>query len=186
MKCIVTGYTSGIGKAIYEHFQSKGWEVKGMSRSNGYNIVTDQQRIVEDTIDCDIFVNCAYDGTGQLDLLNLLHEKVKNMIVIGSVGADWAKIWKEYGENKYDLQERCKEIALEDNSNFANIFYLKLAFCENASWPIFVDPKYKASFTEITKIIDMWLEVPKIFSVEFTLKKTPSIMNHAKKMNPHD
>lgn len=186
MKCIVTGHTSGIGKAIYQHFISKQYTVIGMSRSNGYDIINDQDKIVEESVDCDIFVNCAYSGTGQLDLLNRLHDKVKNMIVLGSVGADWANIWKDYGAKKFDLQERCKEIALEDNPNFANIFYLKLAFCENSNWPIFVDEKYKATFEEITKIIDMWLLVPKIFSVEFTLKKTPEIMDYARKMNPHD
>jgi hypothetical protein len=186
MQCVVTGHTSGIGKSIYEHFLSKGWSVSGMSRSNGYNIIDNQDKIVEESIGCDIFVNCAYDRTGQLDLLNRLHGQVKNMIIIGSVAADWANIWKDYGSNKFDLQERCKEIALEDNEDFANIFYLKLAFCENAAWPIFVDPAYTASFDEILKIIDMWLEVPKIFSVEFTLKKTPEIMNYARKMNPHN
>jgi hypothetical protein len=186
MRCVVTGHTGGIGKAIYDHFISKGWDVKGMSRSNGYNIVDDQERVIEESVGCDIFVNCAYQDRAQLDLLNALHDKVNNMIVLGSVGADWAKIWKDYGSNKYDLQERCKEIALEDNPTFANIFYLKLAFCENANWPIFVDSKYKATFEEILKIIDIWLEIPKIFAVEFTLKKTSEIMDYARKMNPHD
>lgn len=186
MKCIVTGHTSGVGKALYEHFQSKGWEVIGMSRSNGYDIVANQQRVIDDATGCDIFVNCAYSGTAQLDLLNALHDKVKNMIVVGSVAADWAKIWKDYGSMKYHLQNRCKELALEDNPAFANIFYLKLAFCENASWPAFLDNKYKATFVEITKVVDMWLEVPKIFSVEFTLKKTEEVMDYARKMNPHD
>lgn len=186
MKCVVTGHTSGIGRAIYNHFLSKGWQVKGMSRSTGYHIIEDREKIISESAGVDIFVNCAYDGTGQLDLLNSLHSKVKNMIVVGSVGADWANIWKDYGLNKFNLQERCKEIALEDDDSNANIFYLKLAFCENSNWPIFIDEKYKSSFAEILKIIDTWLEVPKIFSVEFTLKKTPEIMDYAKKMNPHD
>jgi hypothetical protein len=186
MKCIVTGHTSGVGKAIYNHLLSKGWDVVGMSRSNGYDIVTDYDKVITDSIGCDIFVNCAYSGNAQLNLLNALHDKVKNMIVIGSVAADWAKIWKDYGTKKYNLEQRCKEISLEDNNNFANIFYLKLAFCENASWPAFLDEKYKATFVELTKIIDLWLEVPKIFSIEFTLKKTNEVMDYAKKMNPHD
>jgi hypothetical protein len=186
MKCVITGHTSGVGKALYHHFVSKGWDVIGMSRSNGYDIEVDQDKVIADAVGCDLFVNCAYAGTAQLKLLNALHDKVHSMIVVGSVAADWAKIWKGYGENKEALQNKCKEIALEDNPKFANIFYLKLAFCENASWPAFMDNKYKASFSEITKIVDMWLEVPKIFSVEFTLKKTSEIMDYARKMNPHD
>jgi hypothetical protein len=186
MKCIITGHTGGVGKAIYDHFLSKGWEVQGMSRSNGYDISVDQDRIVSEATGCDIFVNCAYAGDAQTELLDKLKDKVKSMIVVGSVAADWARIWKDYGESKERLQDKCKELSLEDNTTYANIFYLKLAFCENTQWPIFVDEKYKVSFVELIKIIDMWIEVPKIFSVEFTLKKTAEIMSHAKQMNPHD
>ena len=186
MKCIVTGHTSGIGKAIFEHFQSKGYEVIGLSRSNGYDISTEQDRILELANGCDIFVNNAYHDTCQLALLEKLKTSVKNMIVVGSVAADWANIWKGYGLNKFELQERCKELALEDNPSICNVFYLKLAFCENAQWPIFVDSKYKATFADILEIIDMWIKIPKIFSVEFTLKKTKEIMDYARRNNPHD
>ncbi len=175
MKCIVTGHTSGIGKEIYNHFQSKGWDVIGLSRSNGYNIVTNQDEIVNLSIGCDLFVNCAYDGSAQLDLLNKLHNKVKKMIVIGSVGADYSETWQVYGKDKFALQEQCKELSRNSDSN---IFYLKLAFCENSNWPIHVDDNYKATFKEILKTIDFWLEVPKIYSIEFTLKTTTAMLKH--------
>lgn len=177
MKCIVTGHTSGIGKSIYNHLQSKGWDVKGMSRSNGYNIVSDQEKIIAESLGCDIFVNCAYDGSAQLELLNLLDSKVKNIVVIGSVGADYASIWKEYGANKLQLEKRCKELSLTSPTN---IFYIKLAFCENSQWPIEVDDKYKASFAEINQVLDTWLSIPRIYSVEFVLKETPAMINRIK------
>lgn len=183
MKCIVTGHTSGVGKSIYEHFQSKGYEVIGLSRSNGYDISVDQDKIAEISQGCDIFVNNAYSGESQLDLLNKLHDKVKNMIVVGSVAGDYAKIWKEYGANKEHLEERAKKLAL--NLDNANIFHLKLAFCENASWPPNLESKYKATFTEINECVDFWLKNPKIFSIEFTLKLTDEILEYARKVNPH-
>ena len=186
MKCVVTGHTSGVGKAIYNHFLSKGWEVIGMSRSNGYNISVDQLKIVKESLGCDIFVNCAYSNNAQTELLDILKDKVKNIIVIGSVAADWSSEWKDYGKHKEKLQNRCRELSLEDNINFANIFYLKLAFCENTQWPIFVDEKYKLSFDELLKVVDMWIEIPKIFSVEFTLKKTLEIDNYINGKNKHD
>lgn len=175
MKCIVTGHTSGIGKSIYDHFLSKGWEVIGMSRTNGYDISVDQNKIINESTGCDIFVNCAYSDSAQLELLNALHDKVQSMIVLGSVGADWASVWKDYGQYKFDLQEKCKHIST--NSKL-KLFYLKLAFCENANWPIPVDDNYKATFSEILKTIDLWLEIPKIYSVEFAFKKTPEVMNY--------
>jgi NADP-dependent 3-hydroxy acid dehydrogenase YdfG len=186
MKCVVTGHTSGVGKAIYDHLLTKGWDVRGMSRSNSYDIVHNQDRVIADSIGCDLFVNCAYSGNAQLELLELLNTKVKNMIVVGSVSADWANVWKEYGSNKHSLEKRCKELSMEYDKSIANIFYLKLAFCENASWPEHLDSDYKATFDDITKVIDIWLSIPKIYSVEFTLKKTPEIMEYAKRMNPHD
>lgn len=186
MKCIVTGHTSGVGKAIYDHFLSKGWDVRGMSRSNGYDISINQDRIVSETIGCDIFVNCAYASDAQTELLDKLKDKVKSMIVVGSVAADWSAEWKDYGKSKEKLQDKCKEISLEDNVMYANIFYLKLAFCENTQWPIFVDEKYKVSFVELMKIIDMWIEIPKIFSVEFTLKKTLEMIEYTRSKNTHD
>jgi len=186
MKCIVTGHSRGIGKAIYQHFVDKGYEVYGMSRSNGYDITTDQSKIITESINCDIFVNCACEGLGQLQLLNSLYDKVKSMIVIGSVAADYHKVWKNYGYNKFILQERCKEISLTDDPNFARIFYIKLAFCENANLPIRVDPKYITSFDEINKLIDLWLEVPKIYSIEFIIKETEELKIFSQNLSKND
>lgn len=180
MKCVVTGHTNGIGKAIYHHFLNKKYDVIGMSRSNGYNILTDQEKIITEANGCDIFVNCACDGTGQLELLNALHNKVKNMIVLGSVNADFGRLCSEYN-NKSNLQERCKKISNDPDINVANILYLKLSFCENTELRMIeVDPKFITSFDEINKAIDLWLEIPKIYSIEFTLKITPKLENFAK------
>jgi hypothetical protein len=186
MKCIVTGHTNGIGKSIYQHFIDKGFEVYGMSRSNGYDITKQQSKIIAESSDCDIFVNCAYSDLGQLNLLNALHNKVKAMIVIGSAAADYHTVWKNYGYNKYTLQERCKAISLQNDPTFAKIFYIKLAFCENANLPIKVDPKYITSFNEINKVIDLWLEIPKIYSVEFTIKETEELLVFSNNLSKND
>ena len=182
MKCVVTGHTSGIGKAIYQHFENKGYEVIGLSRSNGYDISMDQDKIIELSKDCDIFVNNAYSGNCQTELLLKLHDKVKSMIVVGSVAADWAHVWKTYGADKLELEKRCKELSVIDDQNIAKIFYLKLAFCENARWPNNLDSIYKTTFNEITAIIDLWLIIPKIYSVEFVLKETTEIIESVKKL----
>lgn len=171
MKCVVTGHTSGIGKALYEHFQSKGWEVIGMSRSNGYNIVTNQQQIISEATGCDLFINCAYENTAQEELLIALHNKVGRMIVVGSVAADWAEQWVTYGQNKLQLERKCKELA-------NNILYLKLAFCENACWPITLNEQYVATFQDITNAVEFWLHNPKVFSIEFVLEQTQELKDH--------
>jgi len=180
MKCIVTGHTNGIGKSIYNHFISKGFEVKGMSRSNGYDINNDFDKIIDQANQCDIFVNCACSKNGQLNLLNSLYTQVGNMIVLGSVSADYSRLDIEY-ENKLQLENQCKKLSKNSDKNVCNILYLKLSFCENATLPIKVDSKYITTFSEINDVIDLWLKIPKIFSIEFTLKETLELKNFAEK-----
>ena len=37
-KVLIVGHTRGIGKSIYEYYDSKGYKVKGLSRSNGCHL----------------------------------------------------------------------------------------------------------------------------------------------------
>ena len=37
-KILIIGHTKGIGKAIYDYYDNKGYKVKGLSRSNGYHL----------------------------------------------------------------------------------------------------------------------------------------------------
>ena len=42
MKVIITGHTSGVGKSLYDKLIELGHEVWGLSRSNAYDLSTDQ------------------------------------------------------------------------------------------------------------------------------------------------
>ena len=178
MKCIVTGHTSGIGKSIYNHFISKDYNVIGMSRSNGYDIVLDKQKIINEATGCDLFVNCASNNTGQIDLLNDLNNKVDKMIVLGSVVADFKEFCNDYN-NKYILQERCKELYSDPNT-YTKILHLKLSMCENATVPIKTSQDLITNFVDINRIIDLWIEIPKMCFIEFTFKKTDEVLDYAK------
>jgi NAD(P)-dependent dehydrogenase (short-subunit alcohol dehydrogenase family) len=72
MKIAITGHTSGIGKAYYDACIARGFQVKGFSRSTGYDITSpaDQKRIIADADDCDIFINNAHDGFAQTELFS--------------------------------------------------------------------------------------------------------------------
>lgn len=63
MRIAITGHTSGIGLALYQHFAVT-HDVRGFSRSNGFDISTEAGRasIVQQAQDCDIFVNNAYNN----------------------------------------------------------------------------------------------------------------------------
>ena len=73
MKIGITGHTSGIGAQLSNHFLSKGDEVIGFSRTNGYDIdlYDDRKKIVEECADCDVFINNAYSNFNNSQLLML-------------------------------------------------------------------------------------------------------------------
>ena len=59
-KIIITGHTNGIGKSIYNTFKEGSCrEILGMSRSNGYDIDKDFDKIVEEATGAEIFINNA-------------------------------------------------------------------------------------------------------------------------------
>jgi len=72
MKVAITGHTKGIGKAISDKFSSNNCEIVGFSKSTGFDISKEQDRIniFNMAKDADIFVNNAYDPEGQTNLLN--------------------------------------------------------------------------------------------------------------------
>lgn len=86
MRVAITGHTSGIGQALYKRFDN----VIGFSLSTGYNITCPVERtsIVNQASDCDVFINNAFDGYGQcemlFDLWKLWKDTNKTIISIGS------------------------------------------------------------------------------------------------------
>ena len=45
-KIAITGHTKGIGKAIADLYSKKNYEVIGLSRSNGYDMSSDQDKML--------------------------------------------------------------------------------------------------------------------------------------------
>lgn len=72
MKIAITGHSKGIGKAIAEHCVSQGHTVKGYSRSNSWDVSTKHKEIIQDAMDCDVFINNAYSGFTQIEIFNEL------------------------------------------------------------------------------------------------------------------
>jgi hypothetical protein len=88
MKYAITGHTAGIGKKLYERLSP---DVIGFSLSKGYNItnINDRRRIIEESKDCDVFINNATAGFGQTFLFLELFQAwqddpTKTIINVGS------------------------------------------------------------------------------------------------------
>lgn len=79
-KVAITGHTAGIGKGLYDHFTSIGCEVLGFSLDNGYDIndVKIINEIIEQTKDCDLFINNAYATDKQLMISKSWHKQHYN------------------------------------------------------------------------------------------------------------
>ena len=45
-RALITGSTKGIGKAIADIYKNKKYTVVGLSRSNGYDLSTEQDKIL--------------------------------------------------------------------------------------------------------------------------------------------
>ena len=83
----ITGGSEGVGKDIFDHYSP---QAKSFSRRTGYDIGKDEdrRRIVEESLECDIFVNFAHNGhyTGQpqllYDIFALWEEKEKSGYIV--------------------------------------------------------------------------------------------------------
>jgi hypothetical protein len=95
----ITGHTDGIGKKIFERLNPN---ILGFSRSTGYNInnLIHRKRIVEEVANCDVFINNAADGNGNigqtymfLDLLEVWKNcPEKTIINVGSRIAEFVTL----------------------------------------------------------------------------------------------
>lgn len=114
MKIAITGHTSGIGKGILEYYSGE-HEVIGFSLENGYDI-NDYNRILEETKDCDIFINNAYSYYIQSEIVSewaKVHSNDKHLIIsTSSIAAEplleienLFPHLKPYGDEKYAINK---------------------------------------------------------------------------------
>ena len=108
-KIAIIGHTKGIGKAIADLYRRKKYEIIGLSRSTGYDLATDQEKIMEKLVDCELIVVNAYAKFGQYHLLKRIysefHHHYKKVVVITSTsGTPQGKDEENYGA---DYNEYC-------------------------------------------------------------------------------
>jgi NAD(P)-dependent dehydrogenase (short-subunit alcohol dehydrogenase family) len=161
MKIAITGHTKGIGKALYDGFKAQGHEVIGFNRSTVANISTDAglNKIAEESKDCDIFINNAYDTSrlrtcmafSQTVLLYKMWEmwqgQNKKIVCIGSRTSDnyHTTVWP-YAIHKRALDEAVKQLRGLDDAR-PHILNLKpgyvdteqVSYVKNA---VKIDPSY--------------------------------------------
>jgi nucleoside-diphosphate-sugar epimerase len=188
-KIIITGHTSGIGKAIYDKFKEISCrKIVGMSRSNGYDIEKDFDKIVEEATGAEIFINNAYRDSQQLKLVDALKDKVDMMVVMGSVSRFYPElIPTNYVQDKQALAEACRLISL--NPTGIPLLHLDLGFIEgtelNSNDPTAFTSDYTTTKEDIVDTIIFWAGKPSIRQVEFRWKLTSHVKSELERINPN-
>jgi len=163
-KIAVIGHTRGIGKAIYDLYKKKKYNVVGMSKSNGFDIVHDQEKILEQIQDCSLVVLNAHADRGQLTFLKKIYgrhsfDKMKVAVITSTSGIEeepdynqfqiWDKFeYVQYCEIKKELIEYISELQDELLSKPLSVYDV----C-----PDVVD-------TDMTK--GLWEDLPKLTAEE--------------------
>tara|TARA_B100000902_G_scaffold15354_1_gene18485 strand:- start:2077 stop:2655 length:579 start_codon:yes stop_codon:yes gene_type:complete len=119
-KIAIIGHTKGIGKAIADLYKKKKYEIVGLSRSTGYDLEKDQEKIIEKLKDCELVVLNAYAKFGQYELLKRIysefHHHYKKVAVITSTsgtpeGKDEDNIGADYNEYCWHKEHLIKYIS---------------------------------------------------------------------------
>ena len=155
MKIVITGHTSGLGKAIYDHYKHD-HTVIGLSRGNGYDIRSNDA-IVNVASTADIFFNNAYCGVEQANLIDDLLDKTM-IVTSGSMGADYAHIDNTYFRDKHAIEQQHK---LAKKISRLTMLLLKMGYLEN-----YVDKK-PVAYSTVLRAIDLWIQEPRISMIEF-------------------
>jgi len=163
-KIAVIGHTRGIGKATYDLYRKKKYKVVGMSKSNGFDIIHDQDKILEQIQDCSLVVLNAHADRGQLNLLKKIYgrhsfDKMKVAVITSTSGIEEEpdynqfKIW-----DKFEYVQYC-EIKKE------LIGYISELQDELLSKPLSVyDVCPDVVNTDMTK--GLWEDLPKLTAEE--------------------
>lgn len=162
MKIVITGHTRGLGLHIYNHFVNLGHEVIGLSKSNGYDLETDIEKVINFVKDsnCDCFFNNAYFDIAQGILIKELAEHTK-VITSGSMAANGYALYKV--QNPYCIAKYKIEMIHIDikRNNPLPMLLLKMGYLEN-----YLD-KDPIKYSEILSAIDFWFTNTRVSLIEF-------------------
>jgi NAD(P)-dependent dehydrogenase (short-subunit alcohol dehydrogenase family) len=141
MKIAITGHTSGLGKACFDYYSNlPTFEVKGFSRTTGFNITKPRTIITHiSNFKYDIFINNAYDGFAQVNLLYELIKKFEGKIInISSNSSDGIKnkVWP-YAVHKSALDKANQQLF----HNGYNVTNVKFGWLDTARVKHIDEPK---------------------------------------------
>ena len=148
MKYAITGHTDGVGLGLFQHLSP---DAIGFSLSTGYDIRnrSDRIRIIEESEDCDVFINNAPAGFAQTELFIELFESWKylNKTII-NVGSRIAEVDVLPKSHQFLLGYQAEKLVLKEMSRRAVSATCKV----NYRWFAYVGtPRIIAKYPEFTE-----------------------------------
>ena len=163
-KIAIIGHTKGIGKAIADLYRSKKYSVLGLSRSNGFDISKDQEKILEHIEAYPLVVINAHSGRAQLELLKRIYgkhsfDKMQVAVITSTSGTAEGEDYNEFDVwDKFQYVQYCE-------SKKELITYIEELQQELISKPLSVyDICPDVVDTDMTK--GLWQNLPKLKASE--------------------
>lgn len=183
MEIVITGHTAGLGKALYDYY-SVSHDVKGLSRSNGYDIAKDQEKILTIIKDSDLFINCAHAGQCQEQLLLSAVNKVPNIVVIGTTMQNIDEFSNfPYLADKKKLAEQCRKLSI-DPDVVSNILLLNISFLPRKAGSL-MNTDNHIEYVHVVDTINYWLKYKNISEINFSWKMSDLVLGEFKRLSPN-
>ena len=174
-KIAITGHTRGIGLALTERLDQDNYEVRGYSKSNGFNILRPNS-VIKDIIDwdADVFVNNAYAPEAQSRLLYKIYEqwvdKPKLIINMGATSSDsinnFAQLgynpdWTPYVSDKARLDWASLQLSNQFKPGMCRVTMIKPGFVDTDStaWLKGLVEDYMMTADSVAEMIEWVIEL---------------------------
>jgi NADP-dependent 3-hydroxy acid dehydrogenase YdfG len=167
LKIAITGHTSGIGQALYTYLKEHGHDVRGFSRSTGHDLgeTATISRLIEETADCDVFINNAYYDWTQVDLMFAMFENWKDqdrlILNIGSDSGDGIKTFMHpYATKKAAIDHGSAQLNAVQNAR-CRVTNLKPGWVRTPQIEHLKISEPQLDPVEVAKLVAYILELPK-------------------------
>jgi hypothetical protein len=184
MKVLVVGSSHGIGKKLSKELLDSNNEVFQISRTNGFDIEEDFEKICTLASDCDLVFNNVCYKDFQEKLLYRLYKTVPLMIVSGGAIRHFPKIKPDLASVKNRLYDLSKKVAsASSDKKFCKILYLDFTFNEATNAQNRITNNFTTPLDSIVQLIITWIQSPVFWYVDFNLNLDSKLYSSIEKVD---
>jgi hypothetical protein len=150
----IIGHSRGLGEYLYNAFTADMLDVRGYSKSTGYNLENDIAKICHQIDTDDIVILNAYANGTQIDYLKELNNSQSKVVVMGSIASIFPDISNlTYSQHKKTLEFYFNSISAEPKRP---MLYLRLTGTSYNDYKLVYDS------------IKFWLSNPRITFIGYS------------------